>query len=141
MRTSCASLSWARPAIRRACSSGVRVSSSPLAVVVSVAAVEAVLLDRACNSRRDEPVQRLAACDPLAHLGRGDGRRGELEGQDAVAVMVEVGRRMAGTCADCEAYVAQHLVGVLPGREGRALVAADDEDRVPEAAVADGVDR
>src|SRR6185312_11830440 len=122
MRTSCASLSWARPAIRRACSSGVRVSSSPLAVVVSVAAVEAVLLDR--------------ACDPLAHLGRGDGRRGELEGQDAVAVMVEVGRRMAGTCADCEAHVAQHLVGVLPGREGRALVATDDEDRVPEAAVA-----
>ena len=37
MRTSCASFSWARPAIRRACSIGVRGSSSPFLLATSVA--------------------------------------------------------------------------------------------------------
>ena len=141
MRTSCASLSWARPAIRRACSSGVSVSSSPRRFALSVAAVEAVLLDRARDRGRDEPVDRLAPGDPLAHLARRDRRRGELEGQHAVAVALEVGRRVARARADREPNVAQHLVRLLPGREGGALVGADDEDRVAEAAVADGVDR
>src|SRR3954447_5531543 len=122
MRTSWASFSWARPAIRRACSSGVRVSSSPLRVAISVAAVEAVLFDRAGDSRGDKLVDRFAARDPPAHLARRDRRRGELEGQDAIAVALEVGRRVARARADGEAHVAQDLVGPLPGRESRALV-------------------
>src|SRR3954471_19623138 len=107
MRTSCASLSWARPAIRRACSSGVRVSSSPLGIAISVAAVEAMPADRGLDRRWDEPLDRLPVGDPLAHLAGGDRRRGELEGQDAVAGALEVRRRVAGAGADGEAHVAQ----------------------------------
>ena len=35
----------------------------------------------------------------------------------------------------------QDLLGLLPGRKRRALVGADDEDRIAEAAAADGVHR
>src|SRR6059058_2595548 len=132
MSTSCASLSWASAAMRRACSSGVRVASSPLWVAFSVAAVEAVILDRAGDGRWDEPFQRLAAGDPLPHLARRDRRRGELEGQYPVAVAFEVRRRVAGARADGKAHVPEHLVRLLPAGEGRALVSADDEDRVAE---------
>src|SRR6476646_5781673 len=124
MRTSCASLSWARPAIRRACSSGVRVSSSPLRVVVSVAAVEAVLRDRACDGGRNAPVQRLAARDPLAHLGGRDGRRSQLEREDAVAVSVKDGWRASRARANGDADVAQNLIRLLPGREGNGRATA-----------------
>src|SRR5437870_2317881 len=87
MTTSLASFSWARPAMRRACSSGV--SRSDLRVglnVLSLAAVEAAAGDFGCHRRRHEPVDRLPAGDPLPDLARGDGNRLDLEEEDALGL-------------------------------------------------------
>src|SRR5438105_8223667 len=99
MRTSCASFSCARPAIRRACSIGVSGSSGPFLLASSVAAVEAALLDLPSNARRDQVVDPLPARKPLAHVAGGDLRRSELEADDAVAVALQVRRRVAGSRA------------------------------------------
>src|SRR5689334_24370904 len=90
MRTSFASFSWARPAIRRACSSGVRVSSGPLGLVISVAAVEAELTDRGRDGRRHELVDWLAARDSRPNLGRRHRRGLEVEREHPVAVALEI---------------------------------------------------
>src|SRR5215471_2388646 len=95
MRTSCASFSWARPAIRRACSSGVRVFSSPLGIETSVAAVEAELADRGRDGLRYEVLNRLAASYSCPNLRRRHARRVEVEREHPVAVAFEVGRRVA----------------------------------------------
>src|SRR3954467_11291165 len=99
MRTSSASFSWARPAMRRACSSGVRVSSSPLGIARSVATVEPELRNLPLDGFGDELADRLPAGDPLAHLARGHGRRVELERDDSVAEALEIRRRVAGAGA------------------------------------------
>src|SRR5215475_1751370 len=96
MRTSSASFSWARPAMRRACSSGVRVFSGPLGNARSVAAVEAEPGDRRGDRLGDESGDRLAATHALAHLARRDVRGVELERDDAIAILLEVGRGMPG---------------------------------------------
>src|SRR5215212_10822284 len=100
MRTSSASFSWARPAMRRACSSGVRVSSSPLGIARSVAAVEAELRDRTVDCLGDQLVDRLAVSHSLTHVAGGHGRRIELERDDAVAVALEIRRGVARARAD-----------------------------------------
>src|SRR5690348_9483862 len=140
MRTSCASFSWARPAIRRACSSGVRVSSGPLGLVISVAAVEAELTDRDRDGRRHELVDWLAARDSRPNLGRRHGRGLEVEREHPVAVALEIRGRIARARPDGQPYPAQYLVRLLPAREGRALVGSDDEDRFAEAPTLDGID-
>src|SRR5262245_36879796 len=141
MRTSCASFSWARPAIRRACSSGVRVFSSPLGIRTSVAAVEAELADRVFDGRRDELLDRLASWYSCPNLGRRHVGRVEVEGKHPIGVALEVRRRVPRACPDAEAHPAQDLVRLLPTREGRALVGADDEDRVAEASTCDSINR
>src|SRR5215212_856509 len=86
MRTSCASFSWARPAIRRACSSGVRVVSGPLGFTISVAAVEAALVERGRDRWWHEAFDRFSPRQAVANLARRDGRRGQLEREHAIAV-------------------------------------------------------
>src|ERR687886_892480 len=75
MTTSCASLSWAMPAIRRACSSGVRAGM--------LAAVEAESLDELLDRGRNEALDRLASRDAVADLARRDRKRFDLEEQHA----------------------------------------------------------
>src|SRR5205807_1993713 len=77
MRTSCASLLWARPAMRRACSSGVRAGSGPF-FAASLAAVEGELGDAVWILPLEE-VAELVGSDqesgvlPLAFAKRVDG--------------------------------------------------------------------
>src|ERR1044072_7649551 len=141
MRTSCASFSWARPALRRGGSSGVRVLSGPLGFALSVATVEAGLVERGRDRGWHEAFDGFSPWEALADLIGRDRRRGQLERQHPLAVALEVRRRIARARADGEAHPAEHLVGLLPGREGGALVRADDEDRVAEAAPAPRVHR
>src|SRR3954453_24120269 len=139
MRTSCASFSWARPAIRRACSIGVRGSSNPFLLVTSVA-VEAAPLDFPEDSLRNQSGDRLALRDSFAHVAGGDVGRVELEAENSVAVAREVWRWVARPCADRETDPAQDLARLLPAWKVTALVGADDEDRVADVAAADRVD-
>src|SRR3954453_8991661 len=100
MRTSCASLSWARPAMRRACSIGVRVFSSPLGCRLSVATVEAETLDRGGHRRWHRAVARLSASNALANLAGRDRRRLPLEAEHAVAVTAKGGEGEARARGD-----------------------------------------
>src|SRR6478736_438037 len=101
MRTSCASFSWARPAIRRACSMGVRGSSGPFLLASSVA-VEPALFDFPEDGDRNHSGDGIAPREALTNAAGGDVRRVELERQDAVAVALEVRRRVARARADRE---------------------------------------
>src|SRR5207248_3282229 len=109
-------------------------------VAVSVAAVQAEVANRLGDRGRNEVVNRLSPRNAVANLAGRDRGRGELERNDAVAVALEIGGRIARAGADGEAHPAQNLVGLLPARKGRALVGADDEERIAEAAAADRVD-
>src|SRR3954447_22218435 len=139
MRTSCASFSWARPAIRRACSIGVRGSSNPFLLATRVA-IEAAPLDFPEDGFRNQSGDRLALRDSFAHVAGGDVGRLELEAENAVAVAREVWRWVARPRADRETDPAQDLSRLLPAWKVTALVGADDEDRVTEAGPADRVD-
>src|SRR5437660_550562 len=86
MTTSRASLSWAMPAMRRACSSGVRAGM--------LATVEAELCDQHGNRRRDEVVDRLAASNALADVARRDVERLDLEEQHALGLRQLVEHRV-----------------------------------------------
>src|SRR5438132_14042927 len=89
MTTSCASFSWARPAIRLACSSGVSVSSVPSCSTkesLAWVSVETQRLDQVGDGRRNEPVDRLAACHAVANLARRDRNRLDLEQLDALGL-------------------------------------------------------
>src|SRR5690348_10778818 len=108
MRTSCASFSWARPAIRRACSIGVSGSSGPFPIATSVA-VQAALLDFPGDRAGNQSADSLAARDTLTHLARRDVRRFELEAENTVAVALQVGRRVARARPHGEANPAQDL--------------------------------
>src|SRR4051795_11344388 len=92
MRTSCASLSWARPAMRRACSIGVRVFSSPLGCPLSVAAVEVETLDRGGHRGWHQGLDRPSPDEALPTPAGWHGCRHELEAKQAIAVTAEVGR-------------------------------------------------
>src|ERR671937_682387 len=123
---SSASFSWARPAMRRACSSGVRVGSGPCASRRSLAtgcrrSVQAKLVDHARDGRWDELVDRLAP--PRV--------------EQPLEARVEPLPRIARARRDAELHLAQHALRILPCREVAELVRADEEDRVAVAAAGD----
>src|SRR6266545_27110 len=128
MTTSLASLSWARPAIRRACSSGV--SRSDLRV----------------DGRGHEPVDRLAPSNALPDLLRGDGHRLDLEEEDPLGAgkagedVVELPPGIAGTARDAQPRELEDRVRLLPLREVGELVGADQKDGVVPAPLAEHVD-
>src|ERR687883_649177 len=74
MRTSCASLLWTRPAMRRACSREVRAGSGPF-FAASLAAVQTELRDPRGPRRRHRVVDGLAVGAALSDVG-GPNRRG-----------------------------------------------------------------
>src|SRR2546423_5545987 len=85
MTTSFASFSWARPAMRRAISSGVRSVPDPfLPMAPSVPPVSAILVEAAArdqlgDGRRHEAVERLAAGGARPEGAGGDRYRLNLE--------------------------------------------------------------
>src|SRR5947207_14411249 len=117
MRTSCASFSCARPAIRRAYSIGVRGSSSPFLLATSVATVQAADLDFPSDGLWNQPCNRFSVGYPLPDLARRDLRRYELERNDPVAVALEIGRRVSRASAHGEPHPPQDLLRLLPARE------------------------
>src|SRR5438128_915948 len=145
MRTSVASLLWARQATRRACSSGVRAGSGPF-FAASLEAVEVALRDLGGHPGRHQVVDRLPSRRALAHVAGRDRKRLDLEEADALG-MVETlehavepllrGARTGGHRDRCEL---EDAVRVLPVEEVAELVGADQEHRVVEAAVAQHVD-
>src|SRR5437588_246635 len=145
MRTSFASLLWARPAMRRACSSGVRAGSGPF-FAASLAAVEAEPRDLGGHGGRHQFVDRLTPRDPVAHLAGRDRDGLELEEADALRVLeplehaVEPLARIARTGGDGDRRELEDAVRVLPVEEVAELVGADQEHGVAEAAVAEHVD-
>src|SRR5919197_1308250 len=145
MRTSFASLLWARPATRRACSSGVRAGSGPF-FAASLAAVEAELLDLGGHRRRHQIVDWLALRDSLAHLAGRDRDGLEPEEADALRALeplehaVEPLARVARTGAHRDRSELEDAVRVFPVQEVRELVGADQEHRIVEAAVSEHVD-
>src|SRR5919198_1607138 len=145
--TSCASLSWAITAIRRACSSGVRESSSPFGCGRSVAAVEAALSDQLGDPRRNQTVDRLTARDALTDVARRDGPRLDLEEQHAFGMgepverRVEAIARVSRTRCDAQTRELEDALRILPGREVTELVGADQEQRVAPTSRTQRVDR
>src|SRR5438128_6787479 len=145
MRTSVASLLWARQATRRACSSGVRAGSGPF-FAASLEAVEVALRDLGGHPGRHQVVDRLPSRRALAHVAGRDRKRLDLEEADALG-MVETlehavepllrGARTGGHRDRCEL---EDAVRVLPVEEVAELVGADQEHRVVEAAVSQHVD-
>src|SRR5512138_1444481 len=89
MTTSCASLFWASPAMRRACSSDVSVASGLSGSGGSVAAglVEAERLDQLGDGGGNEIADRLATRRTVADLARGDRHRLDLEQLDPVGLV------------------------------------------------------
>src|SRR5438270_282908 len=140
MRTSFASLLWARPAMRRACSSGVRAGSGPF-FAASLAAVEAEPRDLGGHGPRHQVVDRLTPRDPVAHLAGRDRYGLELEEADALRVLeplehaIEPLARIARTGGDGDRRELKDAVRVLPVEEVAELVGADQEHGVAEAAV------
>src|SRR6187431_299761 len=137
MVTSVASLSWARPAMRCACSSGVSGSPAPgrraSRFEGTTVAIEPNLLDHACDGRRDEAVDRLAAGDARSQVAGGDRDRLELEEGDAIGVLearadvLEPVVRDARPGRDGESHVVEDAVRLAPGREVGELVRAEEE--------------
>src|SRR5581483_5288507 len=89
MTTSRASLSWARPAMRRACSSDVSRfrlldGTNPS---LAIASVEPTTRDLGRDRRGNEPVDRLATRDASPDLARGHVERLDLEELDAVCAI------------------------------------------------------
>src|ERR671922_826964 len=145
MRTSVASLLWARPAMWRACSSEVRAGSGPF-FAASLAPVQAELRDPGGHRLWDEAVDRLATGDALADVAGGDRHRLELEEPDAIGPLeplehaVEPLARVAGPRRDGDARELEHAVRVLPVEEVAELVGAEQEERVVPATLAEHVD-
>src|SRR5919197_1451077 len=121
--TSCASLSWAMPAMRRACSSGVSGSSVPFCSARSVASVQPLLRDQLCHCGRHETADILPARDALADVARRDRERLDLEEEHALGPrqlfedVVEPLAWIAGASRNTEARAVEHALGVLPGEE------------------------
>src|SRR5437588_5576962 len=145
MRTSCASLLWARPAMRRACSRGVRAGSGPF-FAASLAAVEAELGDRFGHRGRDEIVDGLAPRHAVAHVPRRDRQRLDLEEPDTVGSSealehtVESLSRISRARRDAEPGELEDAVWILPLEEVAELVGSDQESGVLPLAFAKRVD-
>src|ERR671911_2035200 len=139
MTTSSASFSWARLAIRRACSRDVsrngsfRVSPAPS--LARRPAVQTSAFDLPRYRRRNELVDGLAAGDALAELARGDRMLIDLEDLDAT-------RRHGLTRprGNRDWNQAQELLRLLPGVEHGPLIGAEDEHGVLESLVPEQVD-
>src|SRR6266536_3190170 len=150
--TSCASFSWARPAMRRACSIDVSVSSDPLGCGRSVAtslgvAIEAERLDHLGDGRGNGSVDRLGTRNALADVARRDRQRLDLEELDTIGPRelgenrVEAVTRIPRPGGDCELGPSNHAFRVLPCEEVAELVRTDEEDRVVPAPRLQHVDR
>src|SRR5919109_772913 len=130
MRTSVASLLWARRAMWRVCWRGVRAGSG-LFSPASLAPVQAELRDPGGHRLWDEAVDRLATGDALADVAGGDRHRLELEEPDAIGPLeplehaVEPLARVAGPRRDGDARELEHAVRVLPVEEVAELVGAE----------------
>src|SRR5947209_15046711 len=141
MRTSFASLLWARPAMRRACSSGVRAGSGPF-FAASLAAVEAELRDLGGHRGRHQVVDRLTPHHPVAHLAGRDREGLDLEEADALRMVeplehaVEPLARVARAGGHRDRREVEDAVRVLPVEEVAELVGAEQENHVDEATVA-----
>src|SRR6266702_3168372 len=139
MTTTCASLSWAMPAMRRACSSDVRGGM--------LAAVEAEFLDQVGDRRRHQAVDRFAARNAAADVTRSDRQRLDLEEQDALGTLqpledgVEPLARITGPRRNGEPRMLEHCVRLLPIKEVAELVRADQQQRVVPPVGAQHVDR
>src|SRR5919201_94948 len=139
MTTSCANLSWAMPAMRRACSSGVRAGM--------LAAVEAVSLDQLGDGRRDESLDRLTARDAVTDVARSDRKRLDLEEQDVLRTLelgkdlVEALARIAGPRRNREPRALEDRIRLLPIVEVGELVCTDQDERIVPPARAQHVDR
>src|SRR5437867_10731257 len=133
--TSRASLSWAMPAMRRACSSGVSGSSNPF-LDASVAAVQALLRDQPCHRGRNQTIDVFAPLDTVANVARRDVDRLDLEEEHALGPrelhedVVEPFARIPRSRGHGEPRLVEHALRILPGREVTELVRADHEDRV-----------
>src|SRR4051794_10390700 len=133
MRTSSASFSWARAAMRRACSSESKLRLS----------VEMVLADEGCDGRGDEAVRRLARPDRRRRCPV----RLDFEEMDALGPAqafedgVEPLARETGPGADGELGQVEDRVRLLPRREVAELVGAEHEQRLVELLRAEQLDR
>src|SRR6266550_7497338 len=128
MTTSCASFSWARLAMRRACSRDVSVASAPFGLrpkcsPVLAISVEPEGLDQLGHGRRYDPVDRLASADAVTDLARRDRHRLDLEQLDAIRPRqllqdrVQSLARKARSRCDSDPREREHAFGILPGEE------------------------
>src|SRR6266550_1270986 len=138
MRTSLASFSWARSAIRRACSRGVRLGKGPRSLGIRVSPVEAGDLDLAGDGVWNHSRDRFAARRTFAHRRRGDIDGRDFEELDAIGALqrgedwLEALARIAGPRRNRQAGLLEHSVGLLPREEGGELVCTDEEKRIDE---------
>src|SRR3954470_12696251 len=133
MRTSSASFSWARAAMRCACSSESKLRLS----------VEMVLADEGRDGRRDEIVRRLPGPDRR----RRRPVRLDFEEMDAFGApqafehRVEPLPREARPCPDGELRELEDLLRLPPRQEVAELVGAQHEQRIVEPLAAQQLDR
>src|SRR5919109_2339456 len=119
--TSCASFSWARPAMRRACSSDVKTCTK--CSRASWASIEPEGLNQLGNRRRHEAGDRLTVRDSCADVAGRDRQRFDLEELDSFRTRelcqhrVEPLARIPRTSGNPETRTRDHALGVLPGRE------------------------
>src|SRR3954467_4776955 len=133
MSTSSASFSWARAAMRRACSSESKLRLS----------VEMVLADEGCDGRGDGAVRRL----PCPDRRRRRPIRLDFEEMDALGPAqalehgVEALAWETGPGPDGELGQLEDLVRLPPREEVAELVGAEDEQRLVELLGAEQLDR
>src|SRR5438105_972632 len=145
MTTSWASFSWARPAMRRACSSEVKTCAK--CSHASSVSIEPERLDQLRDCGRHEVVDRFAACDSFADVAGRDRQRLELEKLDALRTgefcehSVEPVAGIARACRNAEARTRDHALRILPGEEVAELVGTDQEQRFVPATGGEHVDR
>src|SRR5437763_3018482 len=138
MTTSCASFSWARPAMRRAGSSDVKTCAK--CSRASQASIEPERLDQLRNRVRNQVVDQLAARDALANFARRDRQRLDLEELDALRTRelrqhrIEAVARVARARPDGQTRPRDHSFRVLPRQDVTELVGADPKQRFPPAA-------
>src|SRR5919108_485668 len=142
---SLASFSWARSAIRCAWSSAVRWSNAPRSLEVRVSPVKTGTPDFPSDLIRNQAIDRLTGADATPDVARRHIDSRDVEELDPLGLL-ELGehafqglRRIARARRHREPCPAQDFVRVLPGGKGREFVRADEEDRVREVMLAQGV--
>src|SRR4249919_3300352 len=141
MTTSRASFSWARPAMRRACSSEVSAVRFPAGSPESLEVpIEPEPLELLSHRRRDEILDRLALCYAPADLRRADRRRIEREQLDPRRKRERRREGESGPTDNAETGHRQHGLRLFPRGQGGELVGSDQEHRIVEAPVAEQID-